>query len=248
VYFFCRGIDPPHANLSLEKSCRWRRELSGSGSSRLRRASGLLARWVSVTSGPVEPKEAKRWATIISILLSPGRARTGRIRDLLSRTRFGPFFSLILISVGCLSNTACVSPMASGARYRAFALTDKELDRATAAGGATLSLDLLAFAEGSTAATLAQGSIRTGRTSILRIDVTPVAPAVYRAKLVGTTDADLVFASGSASATGDVTASCSAQARLEGHAAFFAQTSSIALTPTSAICACGALALSVPGL
>ena len=208
----------------------------------------MLARWVSVTSGPVWPREAKGWITIISILLPPSRARSRRIRDLFSQIVFRPFFSLILMGAACLSNTACVLPSASGSHYRTFLLTDRELDKVTAAGGATLTLDLFAFAEGFTAATSVQGSIRTAQTSILLVEVTPVAPTVYRAKLVGTTAADLVFASGSASATGDITASCSAQARLEGHAAFFAQTSSMDLTSTSATCTCGAFSLSLPGL
>lgn len=147
-------------------------------------------------------------------------------------------------------NTACVSHVASIGQRRAFLLTDGELDTATAGASANLSLDLLAFAAGSTATTATEGSIRTGQTNIMIIEMPPASSSlapVSRAKLLGVVPADLVFASGSATATGDVAASCSAQARVDGPVAFFAQTSSTSLTPTTATCACGAFALSVPG-
>lgn len=106
-----------------------------------------------------------------------------------------------------------------------------------------MSLELSAVAEGLTATTSVQGSIHTGKTSILLVEITNP----YRAKLVGVAAADLVFASGSATATGDTAASCSAQATLDGGAAFFSQTGSMTLTPTSATCTCGAFALSLRG-
>ena len=138
--------------------------------------------------------------------------------------------------------------MASGNHGHAFLLTDGQLDKTTAGAPGNLSLALAAFAEGPTATTSAEGSIRTGQTSILLVEITPQAPSSYRAKLVGVAPADLVFASGSASATGDISANCSAQAKLDGQVAFFSQTTSMAVTPSSATCSCGAFALSIPSL
>lgn len=166
-------------------------------------------------------------------------------------TRPGPLVSLLLLSAACIFNTGCASHVAYVGHRSAFLLTDGELDKATAGGSANLSLDLLAFAAGSTATTSTQGSIRTGQTDIMVVE-TPAASSslapVSRAKLLGVVPADLVFASGSATATGDVAASCSAQARIDGPVAFFTQASSMTLTPTTAACACGAFALSVPAL
>ena len=150
------------------------------------------------------------------------------------------------MGAACLSSTACVPPLVSNDQKHIFLLTNKQLDDATAGSG-ELNLDLAAFAAGSTVTTSVQGSIRTGQTNILLVEITPATSSASRAKLIGVAEADLIFASGSASATGDIAANCSAQARLDGQVAFFAHTSSMTLTPNSVNCACSAFAVNVSG-
>jgi hypothetical protein len=101
-------------------------------------------------------------------------------------------------------------------------LNDSELDSVTA-GGVKVDLELSASAEGSTAVTSTQGSITAAHTTVLQIAVDPSAPAPARARLLGVSAADVLFAIGKANAAGTSDVQCSAAANAVGDAAYVMQ-------------------------
>jgi hypothetical protein len=117
-----------------------------------------------------------------------------------------------------------------------------ELDHVTA-GGVKVDLELSASAEGPAAVTSTQGSITTARATVLKIAVDPSAPAPARARLLGASAAELLFAMGKANAAGSSDVQCSAAANAVGDAAYMMQ-SRIA-TAISAVCSCSAFAVGI---
>jgi hypothetical protein len=125
-----------------------------------------------------------------------------------------------------------------------MALNDEQLDLITA-GNTSVALDLFAFAQGRNATTSTEGSLRTARTTILRVAIDPIAPEVARGPLLGASLADLIFASGQAKAIGDSNAQCSATIEPVGELAFITQASVKAATATSVTCSCTAFAIAL---
>jgi hypothetical protein len=121
-------------------------------------------------------------------------------------------------------------------------LNDKELDSVTA-GGVRIDLELSADAEGPTAVTSTQGSIRTTRTTVLLLAMDPSAPEPARARLLGVSAAELAFAAGKADAAGTIDVQCSAAPTGVGDAMYVAQSRTV--TAISATCSCSAFGIGV---
>jgi hypothetical protein len=169
-----------------------------------------------------------RWTSQIS-LGSPFRKHHFRI--------------LVIIFPACLFIAGCARSfdVATTVDARRF-LNDRELDSVTA-GGVKVDLELSASAEGPAAVTSTQGSIITARATVLKIAVDPSAPAPARARLLGISTAELLFAMGKANAAGTSDVQCSAVANAAGDAAYTLQ-SRIA-TAISAVCSCSAFAVGI---
>ena len=148
---------------------------------------------------------------------------------------------------------AYATPPASAphaALNHAIELSDLQLDSLTAA--AAVRLNLSAFAQGPTAATVTQGSVRSARTSILPIAADPRAPAAARWHSTGAPVPAAVFlASGRASATGQSGAQCTATVEMIGDFAYSkdiserASVPATAAAPPSVTCLCSAITISL---
>ncbi len=127
-------------------------------------------------------------------------------------------------------------------------LSDAKLDALTASG-ITATFSLLATATGPNVSTATEGSVRTARTTVLRIDVEPaadpLAEGAVRARLVDEIPADLLFAHGSATASGSSNAQCTATLSTPSTFAYFQQMTARSITPTLATCACAAFGISI---
>jgi hypothetical protein len=121
-------------------------------------------------------------------------------------------------------------------------LSDAQLDSVTA-GTASMHIELFAAAEGPAAVTSTQGSIATAQSNVLRIAVDPSAPEPARARLLGVSTADLIFANGKADAAGASAPQCLATPTAVGDAAYVAQ--SRTATAISATCACAGFAIGI---
>jgi len=119
-------------------------------------------------------------------------------------------------------------------------LDDRELD-SVAAGTVSVDLELSATATGPTAVTSTQGTILSGRTTVLRIAFDPSAPPAAAVQLVGASNADVVMGAGTADAAGSSNVQCSAIPTVVGD--FTALAASHIAAPTSATCSCTALAI-----
>jgi hypothetical protein len=126
-------------------------------------------------------------------------------------------------------------------------LASWQLDRITALG-TSVEVEAAAEAQGPTAITSTEGSIRVGQASILRIVYDPRRPAPARAKLLGIASVQLYFAQGRASATGATDPHVSVNIRLSGSFAFAHQVSETTATQGSLTQATAAFAIAlVPG-
>jgi hypothetical protein len=119
-------------------------------------------------------------------------------------------------------------------------LDDRQMDSVTA-GAVRIDLELSSTAEGPSAVTSTQGSITAARSTVLRIAVDPSAPEPARARLLGVSMAELVFANGKADAAGTSNVACSANPIAVGDAAYVAQ--SRTATAISATCSCSGFAV-----
>lgn len=117
-------------------------------------------------------------------------------------------------------------------------LSDTQMDSVTA--GFTLTADLSATATGTTALTSTNGAMHLGTANILLVDDNPKTGL----KLTGQSDAAIGFGGGEAVAQG-ADASCTAKTILVGAIAYRDQIAAATTTPTSAICTCAALAISL---
>jgi hypothetical protein len=135
-----------------------------------------------------------------------------------------------------------------GAARASIILSDAQMDALTASG-ITASLDLTATATGPNVSTSTEGSVRTAHTTILSIDIEPStdpsSPGSVRARLVGELPADLLFAAGSAKASGASNAQCTANLNTPSTFAFLTQLSRRSITPTLATCSCAAFGISL---
>ncbi len=122
-------------------------------------------------------------------------------------------------------------------------LTAPELDAVTSAG-LRMDLELTANATGQTAMTSTQGSVTIGRTTVLRVEIDPSAPAPAQARLIGAFDADFGIAVGKADARGASDAQCSANVATSG-ADYSTIVQSKDFTAMSATCACTAVAIGI---
>lgn len=117
-------------------------------------------------------------------------------------------------------------------------LSDTQMDSVTA--GFTMTADLGATAAGPTAMTSTTGTMRLGTANILLVDDNPKSGL----KLTGQSEASIGFGGGEAVARGN-DASCTAKTILVGPLAYRDQIAGATTTPTSAICTCAALAISL---
>jgi hypothetical protein len=150
---------------------------------------------------------------------------------------------VVLMTGTCLAHASFAQAIGPAGGVRRV-LRDEQLDSITS-GNASVALDLFAFAQGPNAATSTTGSVRTARTTVLRVAMDPTAPDVARARLVGVLPADVILASGEAKATGDSNAQCSATIEPVGELAFITQASAKAATATSVTCSCAAFAIAL---
>jgi hypothetical protein len=119
-------------------------------------------------------------------------------------------------------------------------LDDRQMDSVTA-GAVRIDLELSAAAEGPSAVTSTQGSITSAQSTVLRIAVDPSAPEPARARLLGLSMAELIFATGKADAAGTNNVACSANLAAVGDAIYIAQ--SRTATAVSATCSCSGFAV-----
>jgi hypothetical protein len=160
-----------------------------------------------------------------------------------SRLRKHLFYVLFVLLPACLLTASPARSLeATKVLHSAKVLNDRQLDSVTA-GAVSINLDLSASAEGPTAVTSTQGSIRNARTTVLLLGMNLAAPKSAQAQLIGMPTADLVFAIGKAGASGASDAGCSAVLSGVGNALYVAQ--SRTSTPISATCYCSAFAIGI---
>lgn len=111
-------------------------------------------------------------------------------------------------------------------------LSPAELDAITSSGS-TVSLELSAEAQGAAPTALTKGSIRSIPDTILLLRDHPERPAIARYTLIGNISVELLFAIGSASASG-ADPHASVTLVQSGAFAYAQQVSETTLTPTTA--------------
>lgn len=130
--------------------------------------------------------------------------------------------------------------LASNCARAAVVLNDSALDAVTAGSG-HIDLELSASADGAGATTVTNGIITSAKANLLRVAIDPTAPGFAQVSLIGTSSADLIFATGKASAQGDSNASCTAAATGFGDAFYTSQAQ--ILSATLATCSCSGFAV-----
>lgn len=159
-----------------------------------------------------------------------------RFQKNISRVLFIVFPAFFLI-------TSCArSPNQTKVVEARILLGDNQMDSVTA-GSLRVDLELSSDAQGPTASMSTQGSIRTAQSTVLRIAVDTSAPEAARARLLGVSTGELVFAMGKADAVGTSNAQCSASPVAVGDAAYVVQSRNV--LPTSATCSCSAFAIGI---
>ncbi len=154
-------------------------------------------------------------------------------------------FELVLLAGAYLGNGNLVQ--AAEQIATAVRLDDQQLDSVTA-GAVTLRLDLTAFAQGPTVIASTMGTIRSADSTILLVDLDR---ASGQTRLLGTTPAELFFASGQAFASGLDGAQCSANVQTSGDFAYLTEANlrtaipNPAANPTTVACSCAAFGITL---
>ncbi len=149
---------------------------------------------------------------------------------------------LIFVFGACILTGCTHIPEPSALRVVRI-LTDPELDMATA-GAVGIRLDLAASADGSSAVTTTEGTIKTAHTTVLRIELDPSAPPEAAARLIDVSTADFVYGVGKAQAAGTENVQCSATPMAFGTATITSE--SRTQTSVFAGCSCAAVAIGTP--